>query len=86
MPCIRIERVVNGYTVCVQDPKIVTKNNLSNSKWEDADREFVFKNEEQVLKFIELNIEKALPEKVPKPSSFDAAFKEAVADDNDEDD
>lgn len=83
MCCIRIERAVNGFTVCVQDPKIVANNQKEGTKWEDASREFVFPDKEKALKFVETNWDKALPEKPQKPSSFDAAFKEAIADEKD---
>lgn len=92
MACIRIERAVNGFTVCVQDPKIVERNNApskpggSPSRWEDPDREFVFKTTDQVFAFIEANIDKALPALPEKPSSFDAAYKKALAEEESEDD
>ena len=86
MACIRIERAVNGYTVCVTDPKISARNDKPGSKWEDPSREFVFKDVKQVFAFIEANIDKALPPPPEKPSSFDEAYKAALAEEESEDD
>lgn len=84
MPCIRIERVQNGYEVSAIDPKVRAENDKPNSKWIDPERQYVFKTIQEVNAFVE-KIEKiALPLVPNPPDSFAAAFDQAVADDDDE--
>jgi hypothetical protein len=78
MGCIRIERAQNGYTVTVRDPKIMLENEKPNSKWRDADREFIFDDLAKAERFIEKVADVALP-KEEHTSSFDKAFAEATA-------
>ncbi len=78
MACIRIERAQNGYTVTVRDPKIAAENDKPNTKWQDADREFVFDDLAKAQRFVEKVADIALP-KEQHTSSFDKAFADATA-------
>lgn len=80
----RIERVSNGYTVRVDDPKIRAANRKPGrtGEWKDPTREFAFKNIKEVLGFLEKNLDKALPAD-DFETSFDLAS--AAEDDNDGD-
>jgi len=82
MPCIRIERAVNGFTVCVDDPEVV-KSNQKSDNWKDPCREYVFEAMPAMLKFIELVADKALP-KDSTVDSFADAFKTASEDDEED--
>lgn len=78
MPCVRIERAANGYTVSADDPKIVAANKKrDNSKgpyepYQDPSKEYVFKTMKEVTTFLEKNLDKALPAD-EYSSSFDLA-------------
>ena len=74
--CVRIERMANGYSVCVKDPAIV-KANAKPGPYKNADREYVFKTVEEVLKFLNKTLDKALPE--DDGGSFDATFDKAAS-------
>jgi hypothetical protein len=84
MACIRIERIQNGFTVSVTDPKIVAANearsgkDVPSSKWMDPCREYRFDNEAAVVKFVEKVIVTALPAESTPPDSFAKAFDAAV--------
>jgi hypothetical protein len=82
MPCIRIERAVNGFTVCVDDPEVV-KSNQKSDNWKDPCREYVFETMSAMTKFIELVADKALP-KDSTVDSFADAFKTASEDDEED--
>jgi len=82
MACIRIERAVNGFTVCVDDPEVVKSNQKSDS-WKDPSRDYVFEEMSSMLKFIELVADKALP-KENTVDSFADAFKTASEDDEED--
>jgi hypothetical protein len=76
--CCRIERVKNGYTVEMKDPKIVKQNQASSNKpspWKDPNVEYVFQTLEQVLDFLKANLDKALPTD-DYTTSFDKALTE----------
>lgn len=79
----RVERMTNGYSVRLTDPKIQKANDNPNRKgsWRDPSREFVFTDIDKVLEFLKKNLNKALPQ-----DDFDSAFAEVSAkDDNDGD-
>lgn len=82
----RIKRLTNGYMICVTDPKIVKANNARdfsspNTKpWRNPDREFVFKDIDEVMAWLKANLDKALPED-DYVSAFDAAVMEEDNDD-----
>ena len=79
MCSVKIERAVNGYEVCLTDPKIAAENAKPNGKWRDPEREFVFDDIEGVLDFLEKNLDKALPMD-DYESSFDMAANEEADD------
>jgi hypothetical protein len=76
-----IEKVANGFTVCVQDPSIVAANAKRDSSkgyipYKDPEVEYVFPDLKKALKWIEENGETLTPE---SPSgSFSAAWNEAT--------
>lgn len=74
--CVRIERAANGFSVCVNDPKIV-KQNQKDGKYRDPERKYVFKTAKEVSTFITDNMDKMLPTEDDDPS-FDAAFDRAA--------
>lgn len=81
MPCIRLERAENGYTVCATDPKIQADNDKPGpTNWRDPEREYVFTTLKAALGFIEKIADKALPVEDSPPDPFASAFKDAAAD------
>lgn len=59
---IKIERVANGYEVCLTDPEIVKKNSSASGRWKNPEVEYVFKTVSEVMSFLEKNLDKAMPE------------------------
>jgi hypothetical protein len=79
MNSIRIERAQNGFTVCMEDPAIVAKNQKSDGPYVDPEVEFVFDDEAEVIAFITKNLDKIIPaRKDDFASSFDAAVTESA--------
>lgn len=82
--CVRIERMANGYSVCVKDPAIVKANQArDNSKgpyapYRDPEREYIFKTVAEVNAFLTKNLDKALPAPAAA-DSFESAFDKAAA-------
>jgi hypothetical protein len=76
--CVRIERMANGYSVTVKDPKLVKENAKPNGRYVNPEREYAFKTVAEVKKFLDKNLDKALPNDDPDPS-FDATFDKAAA-------
>jgi hypothetical protein len=75
---ILIERAQNGFVVCMDDPKIVAKNQKSDGAYLDPQRQFVFDDEAGVIAFITKNLAKIIPAKKEDfASSFDAAVEES---------
>lgn len=75
-----IERKKNGYTVRMKDPKIAKANMARDDKkgytpYRDPWVEYVFTDMKDVVKFLEANLETALPED-DYTTSFDAAISE----------
>jgi hypothetical protein len=74
---VRIEKMANGYTIRMTDPKIVKANEARDfskknaPRYRDPEREFVFTDIDKVLAWLKLNLDKALPED-DFSSSFDA--------------
>lgn len=83
MNSIRIERAQNGFVVCMDDPAIVAKNQKSKGAWQNPERQFVFDDEDDVLKFLTKNLDKIIP---PKGDDFDSSFDAAVDEDEAEED
>lgn len=80
--CCRIERVKNGYTVEMKDPKIVKQNAANRDKpapWKDPNVEYVFQTLEQVLEFLKTNLDKALP-----MDDYTTSFDKALAEEDDD--
>jgi hypothetical protein len=84
---ITIERMTNGYTVRVCDPKIEEANRKRDTakggdypRWRDPMREYVFKTIAEATAFVTKVADKALPAD-DYESAFDAAVDE---DDGDE--
>jgi len=78
MNSIRIERAQNGFTVCMDDPAIVAKNQKSDGPWLDPEVAFVFDDAAEVIAFITKNLTKIIPAKKDDfASSFDAAVQES---------
>jgi len=83
MSCnVRIERASNGYTVTMRDPKIVAANDKRSGKmgdepvppYRDPDVEYVFSDFAKMMKFLKVNLDKALPK-----DEFSSSFDEAAA-------
>lgn len=76
---IRIERLANGWTVRMTDPKIVEANNKRSEKsnystpWKDPEVTFAFDDSKGVMKFLQANLEKALP-----VDEYDTSFAKAL--------
>lgn len=80
--CCRIERAKNGFTVEMKDPKIVKQNAASRDKpmpWKDPNVEYVFTTLADVLKFLEANLETALP-----MDEYASSFDKALTEDDDD--
>ena len=81
---IWIKRLQNGYTLRITDPEIVKQNKArTNTKdgccapgWKDPEVEYAFDGADQLVEFLEANLEKALPVD-DYTASFDAAVKES---------
>lgn len=76
---IKIEVIKGGFGVYVCDPKIEKANMEPKTAWKDPWVEYHFETADAVCKFIS----EVLPDLKPEDSSssFDAAFKRAVAED-----
>lgn len=78
-PIVKIERAKNGYEVEMCDPKIKEKNESQKgvgSEYRDPYVSFVFKTVDEVMAFLEENLEKAVP-----MDDFETSFNEAVKED-----
>lgn len=73
MGCIRIERVAQGFEVCVDDPKIVEANRTEKGGWKDPTGEYMFKTWEQVTEFLTKIVDDALP-----VDEYSSAFSKAA--------
>lgn len=85
---ITIERMTNGYSVRVCDPKIEEANRKRDTakngdypRWRDPYREYAFPTIEKALAFVGKVAEKALPK-----DDYESAFDAAIEDDDDEGD
>lgn len=89
---IAIKRLQNGYVLRMTDPEIVKENEnrarqkdgSMSGRWRDPEVEFVFDDRDEILKFLNDNIDKALPMD-EYSSSFDKAVKEATSDNEETD-
>lgn len=84
---ITIERMTNGYSVRVCDPKIEEANRKRSAKgnydipYRDPYREYAFPTIEKTLAFVGKVAEKALPK-----DDYESAFDMAVEDDEEDED
>lgn len=69
--CVTIDRIANGYTVSVRDPKIVKKN-MKPGSYQDPCKKYSFDSLPKVLDFLKKNLDRALPEE-----DYDSAFETA---------
>lgn len=82
---LKIERAANGYTIHCRDPKIAAANRKRDitaknpAPWRDPNREYVFKTADEVLAWLKLHMDKALP-----ADDYSSAFDLAVADTDDD--
>lgn len=83
MNSIRIERAVNGFTVCMDDPAIVAKNQKSDGPYQDPEVEFVFDDKDDLIEFITANLDKIIPD---TKDDFETSFDLAVDEDEAEED
>jgi hypothetical protein len=84
--CVKIERLTNGFTVCIQDPAIIkfnknrdklnAKPNTPYIERKDPWKEFVFKDEREVIAFLGKNLKKAV---AAKDDDYETSFDLAVA-------
>lgn len=79
MSYIKIERIANGYEVCMKDPEIEKQNAASKGPWKDPEIEYAFKTEDEALAFLK----KAL-KKLTAGGEYDTAFSKAMMEDDDE--
>ena len=72
---LRIEKLENGYTVSISDPKIQEKNRTSKGPWQDPEKEYAFKDAKEVADFVAKNLDSLEP-----PMSDEEVYKEAFGD------
>lgn len=77
---IKIKRLANGFEVQMTDPDIVKQNQAPSKKgeigrWRDPEVTYAFKTTDEVMKFLNKNLAKAMPTDEYE-TSFDAAMKE----------
>lgn len=71
---VRIEKLENGYTVGVRDPKVDAANSKPKSTWEDPWKEYGFTTADEVKTFIGEHLDKLKP-----PPDADAEFASGFA-------
>jgi hypothetical protein len=88
--CVKIKKLDNGFTVCIQDPAIIKFNknrNKLNAKAgpstpyiesKDPWKEFVFKSTAEVTAFLNKNLKKAV---VGTDDDYETSFDLAAGDD-----
>ncbi len=69
---LRIEKLENGYTVCVTDSKLQEKNRKGKGPWVDPEKEYAFKTAKEVADFVAKNLDT-----LEAPMSDDEVFKES---------
>lgn len=71
---IKIEKMVNGYEVCFNDPDIEKANRAPNSKsWRDPEREMAFTSKDELIKFLQQNLDKLCGE-----DDYETGFMKAL--------
>ena len=79
---VKIDKLENGYTVCVVDEDIREKNNdPKNKSWDDPWKSYAFSTAEEVLDFLKSKLDELKP-----PPDADSEFASAFASDANSDD
>lgn len=73
---LRVDKLANGYTVEVCDPKIAASNRNSKVPYKNPWREYAFSSEKEVLAFITKVLPKLSAPKDDMASCFDSACAE----------
>jgi hypothetical protein len=76
---IKIEKMANGYEVCMKDPELEKSNSKGTGPWKDPEVEFVFTSEDEMMSFVK----KAL-KKLTSGGEYDTAFAKAMMEDGDD--
>jgi hypothetical protein len=77
---LKIEKMANGYEVCLRDPEIEKANHKSDGPWKDPEVEFVFTDEDEMLAFV-----KKAMKKLTSGGEYDTAFAKAMMEEKDVD-
>ena len=78
---IKIEKMVNGYEVCYNDPDIVKANRSPKANgWRETEREIAFTSKGDLIKFLEQNLEKLC-----SADDFETGFTKALMESNNDD-
>lgn len=82
---VKIERLKNGWEVEMTDPEIIKQNQKSSkgnapSPWKDPNVGYAFKTAAEVCKFLEKNLEKAVP-----MDEYESSVDEAAATEKEDD-
>lgn len=80
MSYIKIERIANGYEVCMNDPEIEKANRKSDGPWRAPEVEYAFKTEDETLAFV-----KKAMKKLASGGEYDTAFSKAMMEEEDDD-
>jgi hypothetical protein len=71
----KIEKMVNGYTVEIRDPKIEAANRSPTTPWKNPWKEYVFANSDEVIAFLTKVLGKIKP---PEGDDLATNFKRAT--------
>lgn len=77
---IKIEKMVNGYEVCYDDPDIEKANRTAKAGWRDPEREIAFTSKDDLIKFLEQNLEKLC-----SADDFETGFTKALMESKNDD-
>lgn len=80
---LSVEKLVNGYTVSVQDSKIIAANKKPNSTYQDPCKEYAFTTSKDVAAFVAKNLD-SLPPPMSDDEMYDEAFGSATKGGNDD--
>jgi hypothetical protein len=73
----RIEKLENGFTVCVTDRVIAAENQKPKASWRDPSREYAFKDLKSALKWIADNEAAISPDETAPEAEYTGAWNEA---------
>ena len=80
---LRIEKLENGYTVCITDSKIQEKNR-GKGPWQDPEKEYAFKDAKEVADFVAKNLD-VLEPPMSDADIYKTSFGDAVKGDKEND-